>query len=487
MQRKDTDKNTKPKTSSVISLRTFATNLKRFFIFWLIAAIIVSAICLGFNAGRNFIIGTVSTTVNFSFDGIESGLDPKGNKFEVNDMKSVELIQESLDELGMKDKDAELICKNISIEGIIPTNVIDRITAYTPVYESEELVSSKDVQDKSYYPTQYELELECHKADLSKREAADLLNKLSEKYTEVFNESYGYNSSLENAVVSIDYREYDYVDAIDVFESSLTSLRNYINELASKDNNRFRAENGYTFADVSSSINTIIDEDLSWVSSYIILNNVTKDKELRIANYEFKIEKLKRNKIIAEEMLKSVNKSIDDYEQNSILIFGSISDGANASITQSSDIYNSLINRKIAVQKEYSNCEQLIKKYEDRIKSLNKSTTTKGHIETVEAEFEKLDKKIDSLLGVANETASEYYETILLNNAYTILSPASSSMFLIFKTSLSDSISTIFTFMLILTSVYIIFAGIASVIDVPLNFRFNGKSKKSKNNSKKKS
>ncbi len=484
MQRKDTEKNTKKQTNSIISLKTFLINLKRFLSLWLLATIVISVFCFSFNFGKDIIVGTVSTKVNFSFNGIEAGLDPKGNKFEVSDMKDKDLIREALNELGLNDKDEDLISKNISIEGIIPTDVIDRITLYTPVYETEELVSSKDVQDKSYYPTQYEIEIECHKADLSKSEAADLLNKLTEKYNDVFYNSYGYNSSLEKAVTAIDYKEYDYIDALDVFESSLSSLRSYINELAAKDNTRFKAQNGYTFADVSSSINTIINEDLSWASSYIILNNVTKDKELRIANYEFKIERLKRNKIIASEMLKSINKSLEDYEQSSVLIFGSVANDANASITQSSDIYDGLINRKIARQREYSNQEQLIKKYEDRIESLNKSNATKENIETVEARFEKLDQKIKSLLNVANETASEYYETILLDNAYTILSPASSSFILLIKTAASDSINIIFTLILILTAFYIILAALASVINIPFDFKIRRKIKE--NNSKKK-
>ena len=98
-------------------------------------------------------------------------------------------------------------------------------------------------RDTSYYPTQYKIVLECgSETGLSKKEGALLLNKITEKYREVFYNNYGYNSSLESAVVSIDYTEYDYVDAVDVFDSSLGSLKNYIDELAASDNTRFRSE-----------------------------------------------------------------------------------------------------------------------------------------------------------------------------------------------------------------------------------------------------
>ena len=159
--------------------------------------------------------------------------------------------------------------------------------------------------------------------------------------------------------------------AVDVFDSSLGSLKNYIDELAASDNTRFRSETGYTFADLSSSIDTVRNEDLDWISSYITLNNVTKDKKNLIANYKFKIEDLKRSKIISEEQLKAVSETIEVYEKNSILIFSNATDAANASLTQSSDTYDNLITQKIEAQANLSACEQNIKRYEERIKSLD--------------------------------------------------------------------------------------------------------------------
>lgn len=99
-------------------------------------------------------------------------------------------------------------------------------------------------------------------------------------------------------MISIDYNDYDYVDAVSVFDSSLKSLKEYIDDLAKHDNIRFRSDqSGYTFADLSQSIETIRTEDLDMILSYIVYNNVTKDKENLIANYEFKIEELTRSKI----------------------------------------------------------------------------------------------------------------------------------------------------------------------------------------------
>ena len=69
---------------------------------------------------------------------------------------------------------------NIAISGLVPSDVIDRITSYTPVYDSDEIVSSKNIQDSTYYPTQYSIELDCRKAGLSRKDSVLFLNRLTE-------------------------------------------------------------------------------------------------------------------------------------------------------------------------------------------------------------------------------------------------------------------------------------------------------------------
>ena len=463
MQEKRKDKNG---TESILSLKMFFGKLKKYFRFWLIATLIIALLNVGYTFGVEIFTGNVETVVNFSFDGIESGIDPNGNKFDVNEMKSKEILQESIDELGLK-VSAEKIANHISIDGVVPEDVIDRITAYNSMFASETVDTARYIQDTSYYPTQYKITIECREAGLSQKESADLLNKITEKYYTVFYNTYGYNTSLESAVKSIDYKEYDYIEAVDVFNASLSSLQNYIKELASGDKTRFRAENGYTFADISASIDTVKSEDLDWISSYILLNNVTRDKKTLIENYKFKIEELKRSRTIAEETINSINESIEVYEKNAILIFNNSTDGVNAEINHSSDTYDSLITQKLSAQTTYSSCDENIKRYEDRIKSLESGSSDASDNEVVESQFENISAKIDSLLNIANETAEEYYEKNYLDNAYSVINPASVSLLRTAVSSVKSAVGNIVMFELILTALYFAFSAVTCFVKIP--------------------
>lgn len=472
------------KVKSVISLRKYFLVLKKFFIYWLVVSVIVAICNVSVNIFKSVSTGEVSAIVNFSFDGIESGLDPNGNKFDVNDMKSINIVTNALEELEYSDMDPEIIRSSISIDGITPDDVIDRITAYTPQYSSDTIDTSQAVQETSYYPTQYEIKIVCEKADISHKEAADILNKITERYLDTFYSNYGYNTSLEKAVTSIDYTEYDYVDSITVFNTSLRSLQNYINELSANDNTRFRAENGYTFADISASIDTICNENLDWISSFIMINNATKDKENLIANYKFKIEQLKRKKKTAEDTIASINSTIETYEKDSIVILGNATDASSASLTQSSETYNDLITRKINSQSELSTCDQNIELYNKRLKALESGKVSTANNKVVEQELQNISDKINSLAATINETASEYYENVLLYNAYIVSSPANSSLSTLIKSAVKSSVRSIFTFELILTSVYLFVAVIFCFVDFP---KFINKKigKKAKDNKKK--
>ena len=85
-----------------ISIVGILRNLRRFFALWLAITIIASVLALVGTAlvKRDSYKKTVSL-VSFTFDGIENGLDPKGNTFDINTLKSPQIIESALDELGI--------------------------------------------------------------------------------------------------------------------------------------------------------------------------------------------------------------------------------------------------------------------------------------------------------------------------------------------------------------------------------------------------
>ncbi len=443
-------------SKNVVSIKAVLKCLRKLFLPWVIVSVITAVFIGGAYSVSNLLNRTITVDVNFSFDGVESGKDPLGNKFDVNEIKSKTAIINTAKDMGLENVDVDEIYSSIIISGNIPTDVIERITKYNSMYNQADVATLKNIQDITYYPTQYTITMDCYRLNMDFDDCVKFLNRLTERYKTDFAVKYGYKNSLANAVLSFDYNEYDYNEAIDVFDSSLESLEVYIDELAKEDSVRYRSETtGYTFSDIAKSIETIRGENLELLSSYITLYNMTKDKEHLIANYEYRIEDYKRRRKINEDRLEAIQKTLEVYEKNSILIFAQATSGADATLNQSSETYDNLIEMEVTSKTNISYFNQLIDKYTKRIENLKKNTKS-GSQEKLEEDFVKLDEKINTLLENAELTVTEYYEDVVFMNAYEILSPASDSFFGIIKTSVKDSFYTCAAILLFEASAYLL-------------------------------
>ncbi len=416
------------KEEIIISLSAIFKQLRRFVLFWLAASIIMGILIpVGvaiFAADQH---KNLTALVSFNYNGIEKGKAPDGSDFDPDSLKTPTVIEAALTSLNEDLTELEYIRQGISITGIIPDDAIDKITVYKSIYEQGNLTAGKEMLSVSYNPTQYKLTFNYSKTGFSGERAVEVFNTLLECYRKYFFETYGFNQALGSAVNALDYTDYDYSEAVDVFDSTLVTLQDYVSNLSSNDTTRFRSNvTGYSFSDLSESIATIRDVDLDIISSYVTVNNVTKDRNKLIDYYNYRLESLKRQKIIDQETLKTITDSIASYTKDTIIIYGENQD--TSEYTQASAKYDSLIQQKIDAQKKLSTCTQSIDAVQTRIKALqSKAAASKDKVEKVEKDLASLNEKVTLLLQKVNQTANEYYETVYLANSYSILVPASTS------------------------------------------------------------
>lgn len=455
----------------IISFSGIFKKLKKYFLIWLVTAVVAAvAILSGFAIFSADQHKSMSALVSFTFDGIEEGKDPNGNVFDPKVLKKPAIIEAALTELGYPLDQLETIRQGITITEIIPADALDRMTVYKSIYESAAngaLTAAQEILDTSYYPTQYTVKFNYAKTGFTNEEAALVFNTVLEGYRDYFFETYGYNEALGSAVTALDYNDYDYAEAVDVFGTTLTALKKYVNNLATDDTARFRsAATGYTFSDLSEAIKAVQNMDLDLLSSYITVNNVTKDKDTLIYYYEYRIQALTREKTVASENLATITESINNYEKDTVMIFGNGTENTDTQYTMSSDKYNSLIQQRINTQNDLSTITQQISYYNERLKAL-KATPAGGDAkkDKVEADLEKLNEKVNGLIESVNKTADEYYNTVAYANCYNILVPASASTVKhTIKNVISDSMMVIFVIEALLVIVYIMFAFVTALI-----------------------
>ena len=451
-----------------ISVMDIFRQMKKYFLPWvLIAVIAAGAVFGGAMLLSNSKATPLTAMVGFTYDGIEKGLDPNGNEFDANTLKSPSIIESTLTDLGMDTKKTDAIRSAITISGVVPDDTIDELTAYKSIFESTNSVdAAQKLMDVSYYPTRFEIQFAYGNSEMNRSQAADFLNTMLSNYKTYFMRTYGYNDALGDALTAVDYTTYDYPQALDVFSSTLNSLQNYVSTLSQNDNTRFRSsETGYTFADLNESINTLRSVDYATLSSYVLGKNVTKDKASLAIYYQYRIDNLNRNLSSANEKLATIADSIKNYQKDSMVVMAGADATSSSALTQPSEAYDDLISQKTDAQSSVSSYQQQIADYQSRLDKLNSSAVaSKKDQEKVETDMKTVCDKLNKLIDDVNATADDYFETASYANSYSVLVPASGSV----SNAVSNAVSNMMRPLLIAEALlfvcYLVFAIVRAFI-----------------------
>lgn len=441
-------------------IKAIINNLKNLFLPWIIIAVISLATIVGINVLFSNNVDSVSATVSFYYNGIENGLDPNGCEFNKTEIIDDKLLSQVLSEMNLSSDNLETIKNGIFIDSIVSTSAISKIGSYQSIYDSSNENWIESLKDSSYHPTAYNISFNYNQTGLNGKEAAEFLNHLLEKYQKNFFEKYGYNESVCNSVLSIDFNSYDYLIALDMYNSKLSSIESYINNLAENDKSQFRSNvTGYSFTDLAGSVQLIRSIDVDTLTSYILNNGVISDKPMILSYYNYRLDNLKRQKQSTTERLNSTLKSINDYQKDSIIVYNNSSENA-TTITETSDIYDSLIQNKIQLQSNISYYDTKISDYTDRLAAINKSSenASQSKKEYVDSQIKALTNKTEQLVENIKNTANDYFETEKFSNAVTITSYAKYSMINYIKSAIDESIRMVIIVELFLLSIYFFLA-----------------------------
>ena len=452
----------------VISVSSILKQMKRLLATWLAASVMAGVLGVALSAIITFSSKTPARAlVSFTYPNIEKGLDPAGRKFEIETMKNPVVIERALTKLDIDLEKLEDVRSNVSFDSKIPDDAYDKLTAYYSVMDKAttgSLSAAQAMLDTKYYPTQFTVYFDFGKAGFDRKTGVEVLNTMLDCYTDYFYEQYGYNEALGAAVNAHEYENYDYAQQIDLFRDSLRKVRSYLNKLSNDDNTTFRSSvTGYSFKDISEYAKTVSSIDLDRISSYISINNVTKNKDEALAYYDFKIENLKRDKDEYTERLEAINNSISQYEKDHIYIFGNGTEGTNTESTVHSEQYDLLFRQKTSAQNELAETKQDIKYYEQRREDLknNKNSST-ANVERVEADIAALSEKVANIVDLTEKTADDYYENVQFAHAYNILIPASRSVGAGIKDAIINSIKPLFVVEALIFFIYLVAAFVSA-------------------------
>ncbi len=421
-----TFKNEEPERISIPVSRMVGC-MKRFFLIWLaISVLLVLVVSAGTAVSSHQLSSAPVSLIGFNYDNAKKGLTPNGETLDVNTIKNPTVIEAALSQLGYSLSLVDSVRNAIIIDSVTPAEARDEMSVYKSAFEETgNLAAAQAMLNVDYFPVQYKVTFDFSKTSFSDDEAARVINTVLECYRSYFFEEYGYSDTVGNASLVVDYSDYDYLVAVDTYAGTLDALLEIVEPL--KDSDFRSSKTGYSFSDLTSEINISSSYETDVITAYILENSVVKDKESMISYYEYRIDELNRKKSTASANLKTINASIDNYEKDSVIVYGGLDDIENSSYTAVSEKYDSLFTRKIKAQNEVSGYNQSIKECEARLASVKKlsgSSSGTKDVEYVEERIADLDETVRRLVDDVNTTLMEYRESVTFANAYSVLVPA---------------------------------------------------------------
>lgn len=317
--------------------------------------LLAAAVCVGVAAGllwsaAGYMTGSsayAQAVIALQYEGIENGLAPDGMALDINMIKSPVIIGAALDSLGDTETDVETVRENIVIEGVIPEDAVERITAIEQMAEKDASNYEK-ILDVSYFSSQYVVRL-YRGFGQSPSEAKELLDAVLESYREWFINTYA-ETPAPNVVQDQEYGDYDYVQSVDIMQSQLDIMTDYVSERCEEAPDFRSPETGLTFENIKESLRIVEEVEMVNLSSYIEGNALTTDRQRLIEYYNYRIKKYSGDISRLQNEIGLLQGTIDAYEKDPLVIVSGQENMQTVGVKD--EYYKTLIEEKMELSRQ---------------------------------------------------------------------------------------------------------------------------------------
>ncbi|WP_026518049.1 hypothetical protein [Butyrivibrio sp. MC2021] len=398
---------------------------KRLIAYLLALAILVGASVGALYSGFEHISGKGSyarAMITFQFDGIENGLDPNGAAFDVNLIRSPYVIQAALLERGYDESYVETVRENLSIDGVIPKDALERITVIKNMAQKESKYYEQ-LLDVSYFPSEYILYL-YDDGTFNSKELPKILDGIIDSYKQYFMDTYANTEVLSVTSNLLSGDDYDYGESIDLVTTQMDIMLSYVRERM-KTAPDFRASStGLSFQDIVTSLEFVKTVDINRLSSYIQSQSLTKDKYRQQEYYEYMIRNCSNKISELQTRLDSLTNTINSYEKDPVVIVSN--SDSTLEYGQKNEYYDSLVTEKENLIREIAHTNTNLNQYYLLLSQLSESGTSANQeaYDYADSLLNRLNTTISSWVELIEETTQEYYSTTLFSNAVKKTVPA---------------------------------------------------------------
>ena len=246
---------------------------------------------------------TAETMIEYIDIDTTTGLSPSGNKIDVTELFSSNVIYGAMDDLGTS-MSIDTIRNGIKIIPIIP--------------EDAEVLKESILEDGveyEYFPKKYIVKFTLG-AQYSQEFVRRVLESVLSNYFTYYVETYVNVDVVTNSCSYAMDEGYDYLESVEIVDKSLEKMISYLSTI-SKTSNDFRSsKTGYSFNDLLLMCENVYSLNMNRLYSTVLDNALSKDQEILIEKYKKRNNNNQLQIVSFKEKIKSIVEVKEAYIEN---------------------------------------------------------------------------------------------------------------------------------------------------------------------------
>ncbi len=358
--------------------------------------------------------GTVQTAVKLYFSGIELGQTPSGTNYDINEMKSAEILRSAIDAMdtGSRNVPLEALKANLSFQAVVPDETAETLKNLETIKDDALRMETLDKLDAHSNVFVVKLNL-ANELGINEEEGRVLLDNIVLEYKKQLIDKYGDNQVLADVFAAdFDLTKYDYIEAANILNDQLDRMNIFVENQMTHTNVQSTVT-GMNPEDLKSALSSIRTVDMERIFTLIGTYYLTKDAQKTVAVYEQLAEdKQKQASQYAEEaaVIKTALQGFKKGEQ--AIVLGGDMSGEPIGLKSENKQYNEFATQYVVAGTNASNAREEANYYASEAERFRTASSlsdgeTKQARETAES-IALLKEKLVYWTAVINDTAADY-------------------------------------------------------------------------------
>ncbi len=245
---------------------------------------IILIICLGatymvyykLSSSNTFV---ASEVIHYNDEQAEKGLAPTGDKLDVNEIKSSAVMSKVVEKMGLT--------------GIYSVDSLTSRISITPIPDADKVAQKEakleEGEEYVYEPSTYTISFTATNKE-GPTFARTILDETLDVYFAEFSQKYVNVAPANNTVENIYSGDYDYIEMIELIDTSIDDTLNTLYQRMSKSPYYRSTQSGVSFNDLADEFNYLRDGKVSSLFSRIYKYQITKNKPVLVSDYTTRID-----------------------------------------------------------------------------------------------------------------------------------------------------------------------------------------------------